>query len=145
MLEQVSAPRFLLLNNISFYRGSTFGLSTHQLIIFEFPLLSFINDAAMNVMYTFLCEYMFSILESTSQCRKHKRPGFNSWVGKVPLNRKWHPTPVLLPGNPMNRGTWWVIIHGIAKTVNMSFCTPISKIWGLQFLHICCFDYGHPS
>ena len=27
-----------------------------------------------------------------------KRYGFNPWVGKVPWRRKWHPTPVLLPG-----------------------------------------------
>ena len=29
------------------------------------------------------------------QCR---RPGFNPWVRKIPWRRKWHPTPVLLPG-----------------------------------------------
>ena len=26
------------------------------------------------------------------------RPGFDSWVGKIPLRRKWLPTPVFLPG-----------------------------------------------
>ena len=26
------------------------------------------------------------------------RPGFNSWVRKIPWRRKWQPTPVLLPG-----------------------------------------------
>ena len=25
-------------------------------------------------------------------------PGFDPWVGKIPWRRKWHPTPVLLPG-----------------------------------------------
>ena len=29
------------------------------------------------------------------QCR---RPGFDSWVGKIPWRRKWQPTPVSLPG-----------------------------------------------
>ena len=24
--------------------------------------------------------------------------GFNPWVGKIPWNRKWQPTPVFLPG-----------------------------------------------
>ena len=28
----------------------------------------------------------------------YRQPGFNSWVGKIPWRRKWHPTPVLLPG-----------------------------------------------
>ena len=26
------------------------------------------------------------------------RPGFDSWVGKIPWRRKWQPTPVFLPG-----------------------------------------------
>ena len=29
---------------------------------------------------------------------KCKRPGFNSWVGRIPWKRKWQPTPVFLPG-----------------------------------------------
>ena len=36
-----------------------------------------------------------------------KRPGFNPWIRKIPWRRKWHPTPVFLPGNPMDRGDWW--------------------------------------
>ena len=36
--------------------------------------------------------------ESTCQCRRHKRLGFNSWVGVVPWKRKWQPTPVFLCG-----------------------------------------------
>ena len=35
--------------------------------------------------------------ESTCQRRKHKRGGFNPWVGKIPWRRKWQPTPVFLP------------------------------------------------
>ena len=33
--------------------------------------------------------------EPTCQCRRH---GFNPCVGKIPWNRKWQPTPVLLSG-----------------------------------------------
>ena len=29
------------------------------------------------------------------QCRRHKRHGFNSWVGKIPRRRKWQPTHCL--------------------------------------------------
>ena len=36
--------------------------------------------------------------ELTCQYRKHKRRGFDSWVGKIPWRRKWQPTPVFLPG-----------------------------------------------
>ena len=35
---------------------------------------------------------------STSPCRRGKRRGFDPWVGKIPWNRKWQPTPVFLPG-----------------------------------------------
>ena len=33
--------------------------------------------------------------ESSCQCRRH---GFDPWVGKIPLRRKWIPTPVFLSG-----------------------------------------------
>ena len=36
--------------------------------------------------------------ESTCHCRRHRRHGFDPWVGKIPWNRKWQPTPVFLPG-----------------------------------------------
>ena len=36
--------------------------------------------------------------ESTCQCRRSKRRGFEPWIGKIPCNRKWEPTPVFLPG-----------------------------------------------
>ena len=36
--------------------------------------------------------------ESTCQCRRSKRRGFEPWIGKIPCSRKWHPTPVFLPG-----------------------------------------------
>ena len=36
--------------------------------------------------------------ESCLQCRRHRRPGFDPWVGKIPWRKKWQPTPVFLPG-----------------------------------------------
>ena len=36
--------------------------------------------------------------ESTCQCRRHKRCGFNAWVWKIPWNRKWQLTTVFLSG-----------------------------------------------
>ena len=41
--------------------------------------------------------------ESTCQYRRHR---FNPWVRKIPWTRKWQPSPVFLPGNPMDRETW---------------------------------------
>ena len=31
---------------------------------------------------------------------KHKRCGFNPWVGRILWSSKWQPTPVFLPGKP---------------------------------------------
>ena len=36
--------------------------------------------------------------ESTCQCRRSRRHGFDPWVSKIHWRRKWQPTPVLLPG-----------------------------------------------
>ena len=36
--------------------------------------------------------------ESTCQCRRCKRCGFDPWVGKIPWIRKWQSTLVFLPG-----------------------------------------------
>jgi len=36
--------------------------------------------------------------ESACQCRRCKGRGFNPWVRKIPWSKKWHPTPVFLPG-----------------------------------------------
>ena len=33
--------------------------------------------------------------EPACQCRRRR---FDPWVGKIPWRRKWHPTPVFLPG-----------------------------------------------
>ena len=38
--------------------------------------------------------------ECTCQCRRHKRRGFDPWVGKIPWRRAWQPTSVFLPGEP---------------------------------------------
>ena len=40
----------------------------------------------------------FSGRESTCQCMRCKRLGFDPWVRKIHWSRKWQPTPVLLPG-----------------------------------------------
>ena len=38
------------------------------------------------------------VKEPACQCRRHKRCGFDPWVRKIPWRKKWHPTPVFLPG-----------------------------------------------
>ena len=36
--------------------------------------------------------------EPSCQCRRHKRLRFDPWVRNIPCSKKWHPTPVFLPG-----------------------------------------------
>ena len=55
--------------------------------------------------FVFLSIYIFigfpgcaSGKESTCQCGRCKRHGFDPCVGKILWNRKWQPTPVFLPG-----------------------------------------------
>ena len=42
--------------------------------------------------------------------------GFDPWVRKIPWRRKWQPTPIFLPGNPMDRRTWRDTVYGFAKS-----------------------------
>ena len=53
--------------------------------------------------------------ESACQYRRFKRCGFDPRVRKIPWSRKWQRTPVLLPGNPMNRGAYQATVHGVTK------------------------------
>ena len=54
--------------------------------------------------------------ESTCQGRRPKRCEFGPWVGKIPWRRAWQPTPVFFLENPMDRGAWRAIVHGVAKS-----------------------------
>ena len=51
--------------------------------------------------------------EPASQCRWHKRGGFDPWVGKIPWKKAWQPTPVFLPGE----------FHGQGSLVDYSPCS----------------------
>ena len=56
------------------------------------------------------------VKESTCQ---YRRFGFDPWVGKTP----WTPgegngnsLQLSCLGNPMDRGAWWVTVHGVTKS-----------------------------
>ena len=42
-----------------------------------------------------------------------QRHGFDPWVRKIPWCRKWQPTPILLPGDPIDRGVWWATLQKV--------------------------------
>ena len=63
--------------------------------IFGIPLCIFWLNSTMNFMGF---PGGVSGIESTCQCRRCKRHGFNPWVRKISWSRKCQPTPLFLPG-----------------------------------------------
>ena len=45
-----------------------------------------------------------------------KRRWFDPWVRKIPWGRARQPTPVYLPGEPMDRGAWQAAVHRVAQS-----------------------------
>ena len=41
--------------------------------------------------------------------------------------RKWQPTSVFLPGNPMDRGAWQAIVHGVTRVRHDLVTKPHNK------------------
>ena len=40
---------------------------------------------------------------------------FSPWVGKIPGGGNGNPLQYSFLGNPMDRGIWWAIVHGVPK------------------------------
>ena len=53
--------------------------------------------------------------EPACQWRRHKKCGFDPWIGEIPWRRAWQLTPVFLLEIPMDRGAWGATVHGVAK------------------------------
>ena len=53
--------------------------------------------------------------EPACQCRRHKRRGFDPWVGKILWSRAqqsaWYPCLE----NPLDTGAWLATVHGVAR------------------------------
>ena len=47
------------------------------------------------------------------------------WVRSLgqedPLKKAVQPTPVVLLGNPMDRGAWWATVYGAAKESDLTY------------------------
>ena len=44
--------------------------------------------------------------EPTCQCRRHRDVDSIPGLGRPPWRRKWQPTPVFLPGESFDGGSW---------------------------------------
>ena len=58
----------------------------------------------------------FSGKESPCQGRRCRRRWFDPWVGNIPWQRAWRPTPVFLLENPIDRGAWRATVHGVTES-----------------------------
>ena len=55
--------------------------------------------------------------ETTYQCRRHKRRGFDPWVRKIPWKRAWQSTAVFLPRESHGQRSVVATVHGVAKSL----------------------------
>ena len=53
--------------------------------------------------------------EPTCQCRRHKRCRFDLGSGRSPGGGPGNQLQYSCLGNPMNTGTWWATVHGVAR------------------------------
>ena len=60
--------------------------------------------------------------ESSCQCRRHSRCGFNLWIGKIPWKRKWQSTPVSLPRKSHGKRSLAGCILCVQKVKHDSAC-----------------------
>ena len=73
--------------------------------------------------------------EPAYQHRRHKRRGFDPWVGKIPWRREWHSMQVFFPEESSGRGTWQATVHGAAKSWTLlspwapAAVGPIDRDW----------------
>ena len=70
-------------------------------------------------------------------CGRH---GFNSWVGETPWRRAGQPTPVFLPGESMDRGSWCATVHTVAKSR-----TGLKRLSGYACTSSNCLSHTHLS
>ena len=51
-----------------------------------------------------------------STCRRHRRHGFDPWIGKIPMEVHGNPLQYSYLENFMDRGIWWATVHRVTKS-----------------------------
>ena len=91
--------------------------------LFSFSGLQFLY--LYNMVMLGLCTYLGCIggfsggsggEEPACQCRRRKRCMFDPCIKEISWRRAWQPTPLFLPGDPMDGGAWWATVHRVAKS-----------------------------
>ena len=70
----------------------------------------------VNIIMDALRIYGASGEESTCQCRRHKKCGFDPWVGKTPWIGNGTPLQYSCLKSAMERRAWWDTVHGAAES-----------------------------
>ena len=86
--------------------------------------------------------------ESTYQCKRCKRYGFNPWIRKMPWRRTWQLTPIFLPGkfheqrnlvgySPWVHGESWTRLstHTQYWSFLLSWFSDLSRLLGGQVIN----------
>ena len=70
--------------------------------------------------------------EHACQCRRHERPRFSPWIGKIPWRRKWQPIPVSLPGESHGQRS----LEGYSQwgRTELDMIEQLSRMTGLRCL-----------
>ena len=55
------------------------------------------KEKYMELIYVRASQVVLVVKNTLGQCRRHKRQGFDPWVGKITWRRAWQLTPVFLP------------------------------------------------
>ena len=67
------------------------------------------------------------VAQTVKNCLQFGRPGFNSWVGKIPWRRAWQPTPVLLPGESYGQRSLACYSPWGCKELDMTECLSTAQ------------------
>ena len=113
IFHPIYRPHFFFHSSLDIWLVPTFGLlwiaHSHELShtsflcvcehIFSVLLGVFIGMEWLDPVATLCLTYRGTATgkESTYQCRRLERHGFNPWVRNIPWSRKWQPAPVVLP------------------------------------------------
>ena len=80
--------------------------------------------------------------ESTCQCRRHKRHGFNPWIRKILWRREWQPMPIFLPGEShgqrslVNYSPWDCKESDMTEQLTLSLSLPWKESYDKPRQHI---------
>ena len=72
--------------------------------------------------------------ESACQCRRHRRYEIDPLVRKIPWSGKWQPALCSCLENSMDRGSWWVTVHGVLKSQTRRRDWAHRNAWNIYLL-----------